>query len=777
MQTVSKFRGIGGLREGRPKMNTKRFSIVPPTIGLAFALLSHFSVLTPLCAAALSSSPVITEWKLYEPVAEVVVPTGDVNVPRAVEEKDGYVYLLAREGILYTYDISDLPLQESFTTYNTPVYKQTLYSGNGNGLLRHGNYLYVFGRNGLDTIDVQDPCLPAPLDLKNDLNIYNMVRDENYLIAAGRQKIAVYSIDEPSNPTLLSDLNMGEEQLVWSAAVYGSTLYACNWTSDWQGSYTNALSIIDFSNPAGLSVLNTISRDDQAYHLRVIGNQLVECTSNKVGLWDLTTPANPVLLTSQQAGGRVAALDGDNIVTNGTVLRPNGNDLQVVATFTSGGSQRDGYPHGSAVNASFVFIAQSARILILNASMPPLSINHASGGPGSFFTIIGHGFPPNSTATMVVNSYTLGDVATDAAGDCLFLLGTEQANEGRYVVTATLDPSASTSFVIASGEPVHPQEGSGTIFQIPSGIAYGKYGGGNGMPEDQYQIATAGDLMLLGDSPEDYGKQFILTADIDLSGYSYGTALIGPDLDPCDPAFVGTSFAGVFDGNGHAISNMTIHGGGYLGLFGRTESAAVVENLGLLDVKIAGTDYVGGLVGFNRGQIAISYVTGTINGNKRVGGLTGRNWGSITASYNIAEVTGSDDVGGLAAANYGSITNSYNAGPVTANRDVGGLVGENYRSVAVSYSTGTVSGVTRAGGLVGYNYPDSGTVTDCFWDIETSGQATSDGGTGKTTAEMQTAGTFLEAGWDFVGETANGTEDIWWIDEGEDYPRLWWEAE
>jgi hypothetical protein len=26
-----------------------------------------------------------------------------------------------------------------------------------------------------------------------------------------------------------------------------------------------------------------------------------------------------------------------------------------------------------------------------------------------------------------------------------------------------------------------------------------------------------------------------------------------------------------------------------------------------------------------------------------------------------------------------------------------------------------------------------------------------------------------------VGETVNGIEDIWWIDEGTDYPRLWWE--
>ena len=66
-------------------------------------------------------------------------------------------------------------------------------------------------------------------------------------------------------------------------------------------------------------------------------------------------------------------------------------------------------------------------------------------------------------------------------------------------------------------------------------------------------------------------------------------------------------------------------------------------------------------------------------------------------------------------------------------------------------------------------------MNQCFWNTQTSGQAVSIGGTGKITAEMQTASTFLEAGWDFVGETDNGTDDIWWIDEGQGYPRLWWE--
>jgi len=91
------------------------------------------------------------------------------------------------------------------------------------------------------------------------------------------------------------------------------------------------------------------------------------------------------------------------------------------------------------------------------------------------------------------------------------------------------------------------------------------------------------------------------------------------------------------------------------------------------------------------------------------------------------------------------------------------------------YSAGVVAGAgEHVGGLVGSGKAIA--VTGSFWDTQTSGYAESAGGTGKTTAEMYTAKTFLDAGWDFVGETTNGTEDIWWINEGKDYPRLWWEA-
>ena len=53
-----------------------------------------------------------------------------------------------------------------------------------------------------------------------------------------------------------------------------------------------------------------------------------------------------------------------------------------------------------------------------------------------------------------------------------------------------------------------------------------------------------------------------------------------------DISFSGNSFTGIFDGNNHKISNLTITGEGYLGLFGVLESGAEVKNLSVVDVNI-----------------------------------------------------------------------------------------------------------------------------------------------------------------------------------------------
>jgi hypothetical protein len=124
---------------------------------------------------------------------------------------------------------------------------------------------------------------------------------------------------------------------------------------------------------------------------------------------------------------------------------------------------------------------------------------------------------------------------------------------------------------------------------------------------------------------------------------------------------------------------------------------------------------------------------------------------------------------------YGILISSYSRGSVSGSGYVGSLVGQNGGTVTSCYATGEVSGSGVLGGLVADDF--LGTIYLSYWDSDSTRQNISAGGTGLTTDEMQTESTFTDAGWDFIDETANGTEDIWWILEGQDYPRLWWEAE
>ena len=189
---------------------------------------------------------------------------------------------------------------------------------------------------------------------------------------------------------------------------------------------------------------------------------------------------------------------------------------------------------------------------------------------------------------------------------------------------------------------------------------------------------------------------------------------------------------------------------------------------------VAGSgDNVGGLVGSGRG-ISNSYATGAVAGSgDNVGGLVGSGGSSISGSYAMGAVTGDgDNVGGLAGSfsigsrsNY-SISNSYATGAVTGEFNVGGLVGRSEGNISTSYATGYVSGTGAIGGLVGSS---TGTTTDSYWDTETSGQLYSDGGSSKTTAELQspTGYTGIYAAWD---DTEAG--DVWDFGDGSQYPAL-----
>ena len=253
-----------------------------------------------------------------------------------------------------------------------------------------------------------------------------------------------------------------------------------------------------------------------------------------------------------------------------------------------------------------------------------------------------------------------------------------------------------------------------------------------------YVLSSPEDLIQLGKSLEDYDKHFVLLADIDLAEHTFDQAVIGR-----------ADFTGTIDGNGHVISNLTIIGDKDLGLVGVLEYPGQIFGLGIVDANVVGTGRnLGLLVGDNAGHIRQCFALGTLAGESRVGGLVGDNDGIIDNSFARGSVSGAKHVGGLIGANYsrGELVNAYSTCLVQSESEkyVGGLSGDRRESE----------------------------IFGSFWDIETSRISSSQAGTGLTTAPLQDKQTYLQAGWDFVGESENGLAETWLMPEAGGYPVL-----
>jgi len=246
------------------------------------------------------------------------------------------------------------------------------------------------------------------------------------------------------------------------------------------------------------------------------------------------------------------------------------------------------------------------------------------------------------------------------------------------------------------------------------------------------------------------------------------------------------------------------------GLVGLNE-ATITNSFATGTVNGNGANDIGGLVGRNTGTITNCYASGMINGGnyadsyQYVGGLVGhhRLSGSISNSFAVGAVSGTAQCGGFAGTlqGDGSISNCYSRGDVTrnsgTNQDFGGFCGyvSNTVTIQKSYSTSNVfsssgnawgsgDGYAADQGFIGtYN---GGTMTSNFFDSEASNQ-TSDGAgaaTAKTTAAMTTdalaynytSNIYLNGGWDFLGESTNGDDDVWNIGNGQNdgYPYFVW---
>ncbi len=303
--------------------------------------------------------------------------------------------------------------------------------------------------------------------------------------------------------------------------------------------------------------------------------------------------------------------------------------------------------------------------------------------------------------------------------------------------------------------------------------------------------------------------------NVDVASYDYVGALVGANYGTVSNSHSAGSVRGAMAIGGLVGFNIetVIDSSSSVSVRGNTRVGGLVgDNLNVVSGSVSGSHstgsvdghrWIGGLVGENRGIISDSYSTGDVTGLIQVGGLAGRNKKKVFNSYSTGSVRGDNyHAGGLAGINQGTLAESYSTSDVSGNEYVGGLVGINpyAGTISNSYSIGSVGGTKYIGGLVGYisgagvkisnsysaspvkgdwwtgglvgdRYSDESLVSNSFWDIKASRAETSNGGIGKTTAEMQSLTTFSDANWNIV-LIENYRDETWYIDENKDYPKL-----
>lgn len=273
----------------------------------------------------------------------------------------------------------------------------------------------------------------------------------------------------------------------------------------------------------------------------------------------------------------------------------------------------------------------------------------------------------------------------------------------------------------------------GVVVLPATGTRAAQFAGGTGEPAAPYQIATAEQLISIGDDPNLLDKYFTLVADIDLDpnlpgGKVFTRAVIAHEESMYRSARV--AFTGRFYGNGHAIRHLTIDSTDiqYFGLFGNIGSTGRVYDLVLEDICITIVKRAGGLAGFNQGGIVNCSVTGRIRGPERsswLGGLVGTNTGSITNCRAAVTVTGGDYsmmLGALVGLHRGGLSGCSATGDVSggygslylgglAGASVGGVLRNSFASVHILGGDASWG----LGGLVGRADFDS-TILNCHAD-------------------------------------------------------------
>ena len=205
---------------------------------------------------------------------------------------------------------------------------------------------------------------------------------------------------------------------------------------------------------------------------------------------------------------------------------------------------------------------------------------------------------------------------------------------------------------------------------------------GSGTAEDPWQIATAEQLNSVRN---DLTAHYILTADIDLSGYenwepigafrSLSDAPEDAEIPHPDYAFTGS-----FNGNGHKISNLTVAsaqpmGAGLFGCTSGTERGeAYIGNFTLENVNVSGCYLVGSVVGLQFMNCKVTDITlqgeNKLTGMQGIGGIVGTGFDLISNCSATVDITVMGDDGACAGLIAGGTTMS----PIENCQAVGGSI-------------------------------------------------------------------------------------------------------
>lgn len=269
----------------------------------------------------------------------------------------------------------------------------------------------------------------------------------------------------------------------------------------------------------------------------------------------------------------------------------------------------------------------------------------------------------------------------------------------------------------------------------------------------------------VNDGSRDYeGENVCLANDIALSAGGVWTPIGTPDHP----------FRGHFEGWGHKISNMTVSGGDYVGLFGYVEAGSI-RDVAVITGSINTTgSYAGALCGYvaSSGEISSCYSEISVSGTQYVGGICG-----YFAGYEIKDCYSTGNVeavrGSVAGQGEATSLAPYIGGIV--GQVYGGDVRRCYYTGRIDYSSnygyyGSIVGDVKSGqegidieNCVYMDYEYAPKAIGCGVDEE---ESPTDGQNHRATAaEMQTASCW-------TGELNTETYNTAWRIADGSYPQL-----